>query len=144
MISYHGSDEALTVVNGGTGNGIYLTADRAIAEQYARLTAGRLNSAGTPTLLTITLADTANIADKWDAEAVIDAVANDECTGFDQDAYSYWAIIEMNEIRDALAAAGYDGITLQDTAPDGQDHESVLVWNAAVLAITATATLDAA
>lgn len=87
MISYHGSDGALTVVNGGTGNGIYLTEDRAIAEQYARLTAGRLNSNGTPTLLTITLAD---------------------------------------------------------TAPDGQDHESILVWNTGILTITDTTTLATA
>lgn len=144
MISYHGSDETLTAINSGTSNGIYLTEDPTIATQYAHHTAARPNSTGTPTLLTITLADTANIADCWDAEDIISAVANDDYTGFDQDAYSYWAIIEMNEIRDALAAAGYDGITLQDTAPDGSDHESILVWNANVLTITDTTTLATA
>jgi len=144
MIGYHGSDKTITTIHTGTGAGLYITPDHAAAHAYAYATAHKANSTGTPTVHTLTLADTANIATYWDADPIIDEAAEHPATGFDRDDYSYWALIEMTEIRDALAEAGYDGIHLDDTTPDGDDHTSILVWNTELLTITHVITLTAA
>ncbi|MBX6385425.1 MAG: hypothetical protein IRZ07_21040 [Microbispora sp.] len=122
MIGYHGSDTQITTIHGGTGAGIYLATNADDAACYG------------PIVHTITIADTANIADYRDVMEAVEAVR--EIGNFDPAGYSTWALLEMNEVRDYLAAAGFDGAEVDDTTPDGDPHDAILIWNTDLLTIT--------
>lgn len=133
MIGYHGSDETITQIHAGTGNGLYLATEHADAAAYGTV------------VHTIELADTAQIADWQDLEEAIEATRwIDQDAGvalYDPNEYTTWEIVEMTEIRDHLAAT-YDGIELEDVNPDGDDHDAILVWNTALLTIKDTPEAD--
>lgn len=120
MIGYHGSDETITQIHTGTGNGLYLATKEADAATYGDV------------VHTIELSDDAQIADWQDLEEAIEATrwidADAGVALYDPNEYTTWQLLEMNEVRDHLAAT-YDGIELGDVTPDGDDHDAILVWN---------------
>lgn len=128
MIGYHGSEQTLTHIHAGTGMGLYLATTHDDAAAYG------------PLVHTLALADTARIADQQHIDDAVEATRwIDEDAGialYDPADYSAWALLEMNEVRDHLAEAGFDGVELDDVTPEGADHQAVLVWNTRHLTIT--------
>ena len=131
MIGYHGSEQAITTIHTGTGNGLYLATKHADAAAYG------------PLVHTIEISDDASIADWSDLEEAVEATRwIDEGAGvalYTPDEYNTWELAEMNEVRDHLAAAGFDGMELEDVNPNGDDHDALLVWNTHHLTIKETA-----
>lgn len=123
MIGYHGSGSEITRIHGGTGAGLYLATKQTDAASYG------------PIVHTITIDDAANLADYSDIDEAVEAVR--EAANFDPADYAGWALLEITEVRDWLAAEGYHGARLDDVTPDGDDHDAILVWTTDLLTITA-------
>jgi hypothetical protein len=131
MIGYHGSESTLTTIHTGTGMGLYLATEQADAAAYGEI------------VHTIEISDNANIADWSDLDDAVEATrwidADAGVALYDPSEYTTWQLLEMNEVRDHLAANGFDGIELEDVNPDGADHDAILVWNTHHLTIKETA-----
>lgn len=131
MIGYHGSEQTITTIHTGTGMGLYLATEHADAATYGTV------------VHTIEISDNANIADWSDLNDAVEATrwidADAGVALYDPSEYTTWQLLEMNEVRDHLAAAGFDGIELEDVNPDGGDHDAILVWNTRHLTIKETA-----
>jgi hypothetical protein len=131
MIGYHGSEQTITTIHAGTGMGLYLATERADAATYGEI------------VHTIEISDNANIADWSDLDDAVEATrwidADAGVALYDPSEYTTWQLLEMNEVRDHLAANGFDGIELEDVNPDGGDHDAILVWNTHHLTIKETA-----
>jgi len=121
MIGYHGSEQAITQIHTGTGMGLYLATAEADAAAYA------------PLVHTIEISDEATIADWQDIDEAVEAVREE--ARFDPADYTHYGLLEITEVRDQLAAAGFDGAEVADINPDGDDHDAVLVWNTHLLTI---------
>lgn len=124
MIGYHGSEETITTIQPGTGMGLYLATAHADAAAYA------------PIVHTIELAQGAKIADWQDIDEAVEAVREE--ARFDPADYTHYALLEITEVRDQLAANGFDGAEVQDVNPDGDDHDAILVWHTHHLTIKET------
>jgi|SRR5690606_12995615 len=122
MIGYHGSETEIATIHGSTGGGIYLATEYADAVTYA------------PIVHTIVISDDATIADWRDIDEAVEAVH--EAANFTPADYNSWELMEITEVRDWLDANGFDGARLDDTTPNGDPHEAVLVWNVNLLTIT--------
>lgn len=121
MIGYHGSENTITTIHTGTGMGLYLATEQADAAAYGEI------------VHTIELSDDATIADWSDIDDAVEAVREE--ARFDPADYTHYGLLEITEVRDHLAAHGFDGAEVSDVNPDGDDHDAILVWNTQHLTI---------
>jgi hypothetical protein len=135
MTYFHGTPDRLSEID---GRGFYITADRAAAESYA------LENASEAYLYTIAIAPGARIASLADVRDAIEAVKDTDRESFNPDDYSDWKPLEFQIVRDCLAARDFHGARVSDVTPDGRDHDSVLIWDAATVTIAAEETVTAA
>lgn len=107
---YHGSSETITVRSGA----LCVTTDESAASEYG------------PVVQVVELRDGLRLADVDDVRAVAREVApNSPYT-------SAWELVEEHRaVRQALVAAGYDGVEYADMTPDNRrEHRTVMLFDA--------------